>query len=59
MDQNTILQEFSTITTKEQLTETYQKYLGKNGLLSAELKNLASLSKKFLKKKKKNSFWMK
>jgi len=44
MDQNTILQEFSTITTKEQLTETYQKYLGKNGLLSAELKNLASLS---------------
>jgi len=40
----TILQEFSTITTKEQLTETYQKYLGKNGLLSTELKNLATLS---------------
>ncbi|MBQ7073665.1 phenylalanine--tRNA ligase subunit alpha [bacterium] len=44
LEKNTILQEFSTITTKEQLTETYQKYLGKNGIISSELKNLSTFS---------------
>jgi len=44
IEKEKILQEFSEATTKEQLSEVYQKYLWKNGLLTAELKTLSTLS---------------
>lgn len=44
LEQKVILDEFSSVSNRDQLWDLYQKYLGKNGIISLEIKGLASLS---------------
>ncbi|MDR0369041.1 MAG: phenylalanine--tRNA ligase subunit alpha [Candidatus Peribacteria bacterium] len=46
-----LLQELSSITTKEQLEERYQTYLGKKGSITAEFKTMGTLSPEERKEK--------
>ena len=44
LEQKVILDEFSLVSNRDQLWDLYQKYLGKNWIISLEIKGLASLS---------------
>lgn len=44
LEQKVILDEFSSVSNRDQLWDLYQKYLGKNWIISLEIKGLASLS---------------
>ena len=44
LEQKVILDEFSSVSNRDQLWDLYQKYLGKNWIISLEIKGLSSLS---------------